>query len=109
MVGHAAACWRPWLVYAATLFLSSGLLFAVHVPNGTFLHSAVALMPYAYLLTLAGVGGVVAWWPAPPELECPRATRVFGAWRWPSWWSSGSPAVVPWGRLAERADADAWR
>ncbi len=47
------------MVYAATLFLSSGLLFAVHVPNGTFLHSAVALVPYAYLLTLLGVGGVV--------------------------------------------------
>ena len=27
------------------LFAASGLLFAVHVPNGTFLHSAVALVP----------------------------------------------------------------
>ncbi len=44
------------MIYAATLFLSSGLVFAVHVPNGTFLHSAVALIPYAYLLTLLGVG-----------------------------------------------------
>ncbi len=51
---------RPWIIYAAVLFLSSGLLFAVHVPNGTFLHSAVALIPYAYILTLLGIAGVVA-------------------------------------------------
>ncbi len=85
--------WRPWMIYAATLFLSSGLLFAVHVPNGTFLHSAVALIPYAYLLTLLGVGGVVtAVARRRPSLgRRSRATRVFTvmavarrAWSWAS-------------------------
>ena len=70
--------WRPWMIYAGTLFLSSGLLFAVHVPNGTFLHSAVALIPYAYLMTLLGVGGVVAAVARRrPSWDPVRATRVF--------------------------------
>lgn len=70
----------PWLVYAVTLFCFSALLFAVHVPYGTFLHSAVALIPHAYLLALVGLAAVVAaiarrrsnW-------HAPRATRVFSA------------------------------
>ncbi|MEA2622358.1 MAG: 4-amino-4-deoxy-L-arabinose transferase [Chloroflexota bacterium] len=69
----------PWLIYAVTLLLFSGLLFAVHVPYGTFLHSAVALMPHAYILAMAGIAVVVAWvarrrsgW------DVQRASRVFG-------------------------------
>ena len=69
---------RPWLIYAAVLFASSGLLFAVHVPNGTFLHSAVALIPYAYILTLLGISGVVAAVARRrPSWDAARATRVF--------------------------------
>jgi len=34
----------PFFTYAVILFAASGLLFAVHVPYGTFLHSAVALV-----------------------------------------------------------------
>ncbi len=70
----------PWLVYGISLLLFSGLLFAVHVPYGTFLHSAVALLPHAYLLSIAGIGIAVTWvarhrrsWNAP------RAMRVFAA------------------------------
>lgn len=72
------AAFQPWIAYALCLFAASGLLFAVHVPNGTFLHSAVALVPYAYIAALVGIEGVVAviarrrvTWSAP------RATRVF--------------------------------
>ncbi len=76
--GRRDLAWRPWLVYATTLFLSSGLLFAVHVPNGTFLHSAVALIPYAYLLALVGIGGVVGVIARRrPSWDAARATRVF--------------------------------
>jgi hypothetical protein len=69
---------RPWIAYAVTLFAASGLLFAVHVPNGTFLHSAVALIPYAYLAALVGIAGVVAVIARRrPRWDAGRATRVF--------------------------------
>jgi 4-amino-4-deoxy-L-arabinose transferase-like glycosyltransferase len=69
---------RPWMIYAAVLFLSSGLLFAVHVPNGTFLHSAVALIPYAYILTLLGISGAVAAvGRRRPSWHAAQATRVY--------------------------------
>ena len=72
------AAFRPWIVYALTLFVASGLVFAVHVPNGTFLHSAVALIPYAYLASLVGIAGVVrAVARRRPSWDAARATRRF--------------------------------
>jgi hypothetical protein len=44
----------PFFVYAAILFAAAGLLFAVHVPYGTFLHSAVALVPFTFILAFEG-------------------------------------------------------
>jgi hypothetical protein len=44
----------PFFTYAAILFAASGLLFAVHVPYGTFLHSAVALVPFTFILAIEG-------------------------------------------------------
>ncbi|MEO6350137.1 MAG: glycosyltransferase family 39 protein [Candidatus Limnocylindrales bacterium] len=68
----------PFFVYAFALFAASALLFAVHVPKGTFIHSAVALLPHTFLLVTTGVGTLVAWvarhratW------DAPRATRLF--------------------------------
>jgi len=51
----------PWIVYTGTLLLFSGLLFAVHVRYGTFLHSAVAVVPHGYVLGVEGIGLAVAW------------------------------------------------
>ena len=51
----------PFFVYAGLLFAASGLLFAVHVPYGTFLHSAVAMVPFAFILGMEGVVIVVTW------------------------------------------------
>ena len=34
---------------------------AVHVPGGTFIHSAVALAPHGYVLALEGIVAAVAW------------------------------------------------
>jgi 4-amino-4-deoxy-L-arabinose transferase-like glycosyltransferase len=51
----------PFYIYGATLFGASGLLFAVHVAEGTFLHSAVALLPHTFLLVAVGVGRAVEW------------------------------------------------
>lgn len=68
----------PWLVYALVLFAFAALVSAVHVPYGTFMHSAVALVPHAYLLSLLGLAAVVRWVAARrPSWDAPRATRVF--------------------------------
>ena len=74
------AALQPWLVYGVTLFAFSALLFAVHVPYGTFLHSAVALVPHAYVAALVGIAGAVDWVAARrPSWNPPRARRVFTA------------------------------
>jgi len=51
----------PFFAYAAVLFAASALIFAVHVPYGTFLHSAVALVPFTFILTLEGVVQASSW------------------------------------------------
>ena len=56
---------RPFFLYAAILFAFSALVSAVHVPGGTFIHSAVALAPFTYVLALEGVAVAVAWIAAP--------------------------------------------
>jgi 4-amino-4-deoxy-L-arabinose transferase-like glycosyltransferase len=68
----------PWLVYALTLFAFAAIVSAVHVPHGTFMHSAVALVPHAYLLALLGLAALVRWVAARrPTWDAPRATRIF--------------------------------
>ncbi len=68
----------PWLVYAVTLFAFSALLFAVHVPYGTFIHSAVGLLPHAYLAAILGIGAAVRWVATRrTRWDVQRATRVF--------------------------------
>ena len=51
----------PFFLYAALLFGASGLLFAVHVPYGTFLHSAVALVPFSFIAGLEGLIVAARW------------------------------------------------
>jgi hypothetical protein len=68
----------PWLTYGLTLLTFSTLLFAVHVPSGNFIHSAVALVPHAYLLMLTGLGWMVGWIARHrPTWRVETATRVF--------------------------------
>ena len=68
----------PFFVYAAILFGFSGLVSAVHVPGGTFIHSAVALAPHSYILALEGIGVGVAWIAARrPAWRAIVATRLF--------------------------------
>jgi hypothetical protein len=50
-----------FVVYGAIFFIATGLLFAVHVPYGTFIHSAVALVPHAFVLTALGVEAAAVW------------------------------------------------
>jgi hypothetical protein len=68
----------PFFAYAAILFLFSGLVSAVHVPGGTFIHSAVALAPHSYILALEGIGVAVAWIATRrPAWRAIVATRLF--------------------------------
>ena len=66
----------PWMVYAVALLAFTAIVSAVHVPYGTFIHSAVALVPHAYLLALVGLAGVVRWIAARrPSWDGRRAVR----------------------------------
>ncbi len=49
------AAFGPFFGYAFLLFAFSAIVSAIHVPGGTFIHSAVALAPHAYVLALEGV------------------------------------------------------
>ncbi|MBA2719586.1 MAG: glycosyltransferase family 39 protein [Chloroflexi bacterium] len=51
----------PFFGYAAALFAFSAIVSAIHVPGGTFIHSAVALVPHGYVLALEGTAVGVAW------------------------------------------------
>src|SRR4029079_12617529 len=68
----------PFFLYAGLLFAFSALISAVHVPGGTFIHSAVALAPYSYVLALEGIAATVAWVAARrPSWDARTATRAF--------------------------------
>lgn len=51
----------PFFLYAGLLLTFSAIVSAVHVPGGTFIHSAVALAPHSYILALEGIAVAVAW------------------------------------------------
>jgi hypothetical protein len=64
----------PFFVYAGLLFAFSTLVSAVHVTGGTFIHSAVALVPHGYVLLVEGVAASAAW--AAARLGSGRPTDV---------------------------------
>jgi hypothetical protein len=68
----------PFFLYAGLLFAFSALISAVHVPGGTFIHSAVALAPYSFILALEGIAVAVAWVARRrPAWDADAATRFF--------------------------------
>jgi hypothetical protein len=68
----------PFFTYAVLLFAFSTIVSAIHVPGGTFIHSAVALAPHSYVLALEGIAAAVAWLAARrPAWNEPSATRIF--------------------------------
>ncbi|HEU4672465.1 MAG TPA: glycosyltransferase family 39 protein [Candidatus Limnocylindrales bacterium] len=69
----------PFFGYALALFAFSALVSAVHVPGGTFIHSAIALAPHVYVLAVEGVF-VATGWVAARRRSWDReaAGRVFG-------------------------------
>jgi hypothetical protein len=72
------ANFSPAFIYGLVLFAASGLVFAVHVPYGTFIHSAVALLPHTFVLVVIGVGAAVRWVAQRrPAWDAATATRRF--------------------------------
>jgi hypothetical protein len=72
------ALFGPFLGYAVLLFAFSALVSAVHVPGGTFIHSAVALAPQGYVLALEGIVVATAWVAARRRgWDATSAARVF--------------------------------
>jgi hypothetical protein len=68
----------PYLAYAIILFLFSGIVSAIHVPGGTFIHSAVALAPHAYVLALWGIVVMIGWLARRrPNWNADQAGRIF--------------------------------
>jgi hypothetical protein len=68
----------PFFIYAGLLFAFSTLVSAVHVPGGTFIHSAVALAPHSYILAFEGIAVAVAWVAARrPTWRAEAATAAF--------------------------------
>jgi Dolichyl-phosphate-mannose-protein mannosyltransferase len=68
----------PFFLYAILLFGFSTIVSAVHVPGGTFIHSAVALAPQAYILALEGIVLAVGWIAKRrPVWRDPAAARIF--------------------------------
>ena len=72
------ATFGPYFGFAVLLFAFSALVSAIHVPGGTFIHSAVALAPHGYVLALLGIVAAIEWiarrrrgW------NVPSASRVF--------------------------------
>ena len=69
----------PFFAYAGLLFFANFLIFAVHVPGGTFIHSACALVPMTSILALEGVEAVIRAIAARRRSwDADAATRVFG-------------------------------
>ena len=68
----------PFFLFAGLLFAFSAIVSAVHVPGGTFIHSAVALAPHSYILALEGIAVAVGWVAARRRAwDAVAATRLF--------------------------------
>ncbi len=100
------AAFRPWLIYGVTFLVFSALVFAVHLPYGMALHSGMALVPQAYLLTVVGIGAAVQWVAARrPQLGRAARDSQLHADR-PSPWRGSPVAGATW-RLASQWQGEA--
>jgi hypothetical protein len=52
---------QPWFAYTLVLFVAATLLYPAHVPGGTFIHTAIGLLPGAMILSMEGVLILVGW------------------------------------------------
>lgn len=49
---------QPWFAYVFVAFAGATFLYPVHVPGGTFIHTAIGLLPHAMILSVVGVGAL---------------------------------------------------
>jgi hypothetical protein len=52
---------RPWFLYVLVIFAGATLLYPLHVPGGTFIHTAIGLLPHAMILSVEGIVIAVSW------------------------------------------------
>lgn len=52
---HRSSAFQPWFAYTFVVFAGATLLYPVHVPGGTFIHTAIGLAPHATILSIEGV------------------------------------------------------
>ena len=50
-----------FFVYGAIFFAASVLVWAIHIPYGTFIHSSAGLLPHTFVLTAIGLEALAAW------------------------------------------------
>ena len=55
MVQRSNRAYHPWFAYTFVIFAGATLLYPVHVPGGTFIHSAIGLLPHAAILSVEGI------------------------------------------------------
>jgi 4-amino-4-deoxy-L-arabinose transferase-like glycosyltransferase len=72
----AASAYLPWLVSSAVVVSVSVAFFAVHVPNGMFLHASVALAPHAYVLAMEGAAAMALALPTIVRRDPRRVERL---------------------------------
>jgi hypothetical protein len=46
---------QPWFAYTFVVFAGATLLYPVHVPGGTFIHTAIGLLPHVAILSVIGI------------------------------------------------------
>ena len=83
------ATFGPYFGYATLLFAFSALVSAVHVPGGTFIHSAVALAPHGLRAGAAGASWSRWRWMAARRSRLGGRARRAGVRR-PAPWRSAS-------------------
>ncbi len=54
-----SVAFQPWFAYSFVVFAGATLLYPVHVPGGTFIHTAIGLAPHATILSIEGVVALV--------------------------------------------------
>ena len=56
---RGSVAFQPWFAYTFVVFAGATLLYPVHVPGGTFIHTAIGLVPHAAILSVEGIVALV--------------------------------------------------